>query len=613
MSEEQKPGKTLSDAFVERLLAWGVDTIFGIPGDQVNGFMEALRKAKERIRFVHVRHEEVGALAAVGYAKLTGKLGVCLATAGPGAVHLLNGVIDAHCDRVPVLAITGSVFHDLAGLETLQEITSEHIFEHFTLYNQRVMGPAHVDAVVDAACRRALAERGPVHLTIPNDFQSVAVSEAKPSAENVPGHTRAGYSAPVRVPERASLEAAAQLLAGCKKIVILAGTGSRGAARELEHAAETLGAPIVKALLGKDVIADDNPYCIGGTGHIATMPSKLAMDEADALLVIGSTMPFLHWYPKPGQAKCVQIDDKPERIGMRHPVDVALAGDARATLAALLPLLTRNDDRAFLDTARERMSRWWQFVEHQGTKRSSPMKPQVVAWELSALLADDAILVGDAGTVAYWISRCIRMREGQRFSISGINCTMGAGLSYAIGAQAAFPQRQVVALVGDGAATMVLGDLATLRQFELPVKIIVIVNESVGLERWEQLGFLANPEYGDALHPVDFCRLAEGFDIRAMRIDDPARCREQLAQALQAEGPMLIECIVDPNEPAIETPLVPRHAENFGKALEKGTPDSEGVRKGLLEHLRDEQRFIPEAIDEASAKLLKKLESMGGG
>src|SRR4051812_21504144 len=206
MSEEQKSGKTLSDAFVERLLAWGVDTIFGIPGDQVNGFMEALRKAKDRIRFVHVRHEEVGALAAVGYAKFTGKLGVCMATAGPGAVHLLNGIVDAQCDRVPVLAITGLVFHDLAGLETLQEISSEKIFDHFTLYNERVMGPAHVDAVVDNACRRALAERGPVHLTLPNDFQSVKMSEAKPSSENVPGHTSPNYAAAVRIPEEPLLQ-----------------------------------------------------------------------------------------------------------------------------------------------------------------------------------------------------------------------------------------------------------------------------------------------------------------------------------------------------------------------------------------------------------------------
>ncbi|MEN3353487.1 MAG: hypothetical protein V7640_1645 [Betaproteobacteria bacterium] len=602
--------RTVSDALVDRLIAWGVDTVFGIPGDQVNGVIEALRKARERIHFVHVRHEEVGALAAVGYAKFTGKLGVCIATAGPGAVHLLNGIIDAQCDHVPVLAITGLVYHDLIGLETLQGISSEKIFDHFTVFNERVMGAAHVEALVDAACRRALAERGPVHLTIPNDFQSVPASEAKPSPENVPGHTRAHYSAPCRVPERALLEKAAALLADRRRIVILAGTGARGAARELEQLAETLGAPITKALLGKDILGDDSPYCIGGTGHIATVASKFAMDEADALLVVGSTMPFLKWYPKPGQALCVQIDEQPERIGMRYPVDLGLAGDARATLAALLPLLRRNDDRAFLECAQERMGRWWQFVEHLGTRQSTPLKPQVVAWALSSLLKDDAILTGDAGTVAYWISRCIRIREGQRFSLSGTNCTMGSGLAYAIGAQCAYPDRQVVAFVGDGAATMVLGDLATLRQYKLPVKIVVIVNRSVGLERWEQLGFLANPEYGDDLHPVDFCRIAEGCGIDAIRIDDPARCREQLQAALASPSPMLVECVIDPNEPAIETPLVSEHAEKFGKVLEKGTAEAGDIAQHLRDYLLAEQRYLPEAIDDASAELLQKLERL---
>jgi pyruvate dehydrogenase (quinone) len=607
---ESSAPRTVSDVLVERLVAWGVDTVFGIPGDQVNGVVEALRKARERIRFVHVRHEEVGALAAVGYAKFTGKLGVCLATAGPGAVHLLNGVIDAQADHVPLLAITGLVYHDLIGLETLQGVSSEKIFDHFTIFNERVMGPAHVEALVDAACRRAFGERGPAHLTIPNDFQILPAAEAKPSPESVPGHTRAGFGAPCRVPQRRLLETAAERLAACRRIVILAGTGARGAARELEQTAEKLGAPIVKALLGKDVVSDESPFCIGGTGHIATVPSKLAMDEADGLLIVGSTMPFLKWYPKPGQVSCVQIDERPERIGMRYPVDAVLAGDAKATLEALLPLLSRNDDRSFLEKTQERMGRWWQFVEHLGTRRSQPMKPQVVAWELASLLADDAILTGDAGTVAYWISRCMRLREGQRFSLSGSICTMGAGLSYAIGAQCAWPARQVVAFVGDGAASMILGDLATLAQHRLPVKIIVIVNESVGLERWEQLGFLAVPEYGDDLHPVDFCRIAEGCGIDAVRIDDAVRCSEQLRQALASAKPMLIECVIDPNEPALETPLVPEHAEKFAKALQKDTPQAREIAAHLRDYLLAEQRFMPEAIDANSAELLRTVERL---
>ena len=601
---------TLADALVQRLAEWGVDTVFGIPGDQANGIMEALRKARTRVRFVHVRHEEVGALAAVGYAKFTGRLGVCFATAGPGAAHLLNGIIDALCDRVPLLAITGSVHHDLTGLETLQGVSSEKMFDHFTLYNERVMGPAHVQVAVDAACRRALHARGPVHLTVPNDFQSLPMSAGKGSEQNVPGHSRPAHFAPLRVPEQGLLERAAEVLASRRRMVILAGTGARGAGAELSEVADVLGAPVIKALLGKDVFPDEHPLCIGGTGHIATVPSKLAMDEADGLLIVGSTMPFLNWYPKPGQAACVQIDDKPERIGMRTPVDVGLAGDARATLRALLPHLKRNPDRSFLARAQERMQRWWQFVEHQGTRRSSPMKPQVVAWELSGLLADDAIVTGDAGSVAYWINRCIRLREGQRFSLSGTNCTMGSGLSYAIGAQCAFPDRQVVAFVGDGAAAMVLGDLATLRQHALPVKIVVLRNNSVVLERWEQLSFLGHKEFGNELSPLDYCKAAEACGIAAVRIDDAARCRDALAEALGRAEPVLVECVVDPNEPALETPLVGHHAENYGKALEKGTAEAPQIVRALLESLKDEQRFIPEAIDAPTAELIGKLERM---
>jgi pyruvate dehydrogenase (quinone) len=602
--------ETLADVLVQRLAEWGVDTIFGIPGDQANGITEALRKARSRVRFVHVRHEEVGALAAVGYAKFTGKLGACMATAGPGAVHLLNGIIDAHMDRVPLIAITGSVHSDLTGLQTLQGVSSERMFDAFALYNERVMGPAHVTGVVDAACRAALGARGPVHLTVPNDLQSADASEPQPSPENVLGHSRPAYFAPQRVPDRALLEQAARVLAGKRRVVILAGMGARGARMELEALGEKLGAPIVKALLGKDVFPDAHPLCVGGTGHFATVPAKLAMDEADALLIIGSTMPFLHWYPKPGQAVCVQIDDKPERIGMRYPVDVGLAGDARLTLQALLPLLRRGEQRQFLETSQDRMRRWWQFVEYQSTRRSTPMKPQVVGWDLSECLADNAILTGDAGTVAYWINRCMRLRDGQRFSLSGLNCTMGSGISYAIGAQCAYPDRQVVAFVGDGAAAMVLGDLATLKQHSLPVKVVVLRNQSVLLERWEQMSFLGHVEFGNELSPVDFCKVAEACGIDAVRIDDPARCREQLGEALASSGPMLVECVVDPHEPALETPLVGKHAENYGKALEQGTKDAAEAAKALLESLKAEQRFVPEAIDEPTGKLIEKLEKI---
>ena len=600
--------ETLSDAVVGRLVAWGVDTIFGIPGDGINGFVEALRKADERMRFVHVRHEEVGALAAVGYAKFTGRLGACFATSGPGAAHLINGLLDAKMDQAPVLAITGLTYHDLIGTANLQGVDSDRLLAPFCVYSERIMGPAHVESAVDEACRRALGLRGPAHLAIPIDFQSMPMDGTKASAENVPGHSAPYFERPVRTPERSRLEAAAKLFSGKRKIAILAGAGARGAGDALEAVAERLGAPIIKAMLGKDCVPDDSPYAIGGTGHTGSLPAKLAMEECDALLIVGSTMPFLQWYPRPGQAACVQIDDRPERIGMRYPVDVGLAGDAGATLRALLPMLPWNEDLSFLEAAQRRMAGWWKLMGERGSRQVRPMKPQVPAWQLSTLLADDAILCGDAGTVAYWINRQVMLRRGQRFSFSGTNCTMAAGLAYAIGAQAAFPGRQVVAFVGDGALTMQLGDLLTLVQHRLPVKVVVLKNDTLALERWEQMMYLGNPEYGNGLIGCDFAGLAAACGILGVRIVDPARCREQLRDALASEGPALIECVVDPNEPALESPIPGEHAERFLEALRRGEPDRDAVAAGVLDSLRQEERTVPEAARGPTRKLMRQLE-----
>lgn len=607
-SQQEKAAskKTLSDALVERLLAWGIDTIFGLPGDGVNGFVEALRKYQDQIKFIHVRNEAVGALAAVAYAKFTGKIGVCFATTGPGAIHLLQGMLDAQLDRVPVLAITGLTYHDLIGSENMQDADTNQVFEPFTAFNQRIMGPAHVNTVTDKACRIALSKRKPVHLAIPSDFQSVPVEEAKTSPENVPGHTRPGFTPPILLPERSLLEAAAQLLKGRKKIAILAGTGARGAAEELEQLAEILGAPIAKAMLGKDILPDESPYTTGGTGHTATWPTQQAFKECDALIIIGSTMPFLKWYPAPGQAVCIQIDDQPERIGMRHPVDVGLAGDAKAILQQLLPLLQKNEDRSFLEKAQQHMQQWWQLMEQQGTQQDIPMKPQVVAWQLSACMQDNAILCGDAGTVAYWINRHVKLRKGQRFSLSGTSCTMMAGISYAIGAQVAFPDRQVIAFMGDGSLTMAMGDLLTLIQYKLPVKIILLKNNTLALEKWEQMMFLGNPEYGNDLAPADFQQIAKGCGIPSVRIDDPAGCAEQLREALATDGPVLIECVVDPHEPTLEAPVPEEHAEHFLEALKKTTKDKQAIATEVKEHVEEQQKAAPATVGSGEKKISGK-------
>ncbi|MGH9773049.1 MAG: thiamine pyrophosphate-binding protein, partial [Candidatus Acidiferrales bacterium] len=409
---------TASDVLVESLIDWGVDTVFGLPGDGINGFVEALRTHKDRIRYVHVRHEETAAMAACGYAKFTGKLGVCFATAAPGAIHMLNGLYDAKIDQAPVLAISGMTYHDLIGTHYLQDMNQDYLYQDVAIYNQRLMGPAHAKNIVDYACRAALSNRAVAHIALPIDYQSASMESENRFKRNLKGHTSEAFTVPKRIPERTQLERAARALQGKKKIAILVGSGARGAREEVEQVAERLGAPVVKALLGKDVLPDDSPYTTGGTGVVGTRPSSDAFENCDALVIIGSSFPYIEFLPKPGQALGVQIDHKPERIGLRYPVDIGLVGDAQATLREWLLYLPRNDDRVFLKQAQKGMEEWWDLMEERGTRTEKPMKPQVVAWNLSQLLTDDAIVTGDSGTVTTWAAR-MKLRAQQQFSFSG--------------------------------------------------------------------------------------------------------------------------------------------------------------------------------------------------
>ncbi len=563
--------QTVSDALLDGLVEWGVDTIFGLPGDGINGFMEALRLRRDDVRFVHTRHEESAALAACAYAKFTGRLGVCLSTAAPGAIHLLNGLYDAMVDQAPVLAITGMTYHDLIGTKYLQDLNHDYLFENVAAYNQRLMGPGHVENVVNLACRSALSNRSVSHICLPIDFQVLEMDEGDRFARNVPGHTAGAdaFVVPRAVPPRAHLERAAELLRGKERIAILAGAGARGAGDELEELAERLGAVIVKALLGKDCVPDDSPYVAGGTGVVGTRPSHEAFQQCDALVIVGSSFPYIEFLPPPGQPVCVQIDDRPERIGLRHPADVGLVGDAKLTLQELVPLLERNENRAFLEGMQESIREWWALMEERGTRDDVPMKPQVPLWHLHDLLDDDAIVCGDSGTVTTWIARW-KLRKQQRFSFSGTMCSMMAAVPYAIGAQAAYPDRQVVAYTGDGSLMMMMGELATLAQEQLPVKVIVNKNNTLGLIKWEQQIFLGNPEYGCDFSDVDFTKVAEGCGLHAVRIDDPAQCRDQLAEALELDEPVLIECVTDPHEPPHPPQVTREQTKLFAEALARG-------------------------------------------
>ncbi|HEY1297063.1 MAG TPA: thiamine pyrophosphate-dependent enzyme [Chloroflexota bacterium] len=567
--------QTTADLLVQRLIDWNVDTVFGLPGDGINGIMEALRKRQDEVRFIHVRHEEAAAFMACGYAKFTGRLGVCVATSGPGGIHLLNGLYDAKLDRQPVLAITGMAFHDLVHTFTQQDVELDKLFMDVAVYNQRIMGKAHMESSVDLALRAAMAYKGVAHLTIPTDVQEMEADER--SKRNKPQHTSDAPARSAPVPDEEGLRRAAEILNSGQKIVIMAGQGALGATDQLEQLAERLGAPIVKPLLGKGTVPDDSPYTTGGVGLLGTRPSQEALEKCDTLLMVGTSFPYIEYLPKPEQARAIQIDIDPLRIGLRYPVEVGLVGDSARTLDLLLPTVVMQDDRGFLETAQKGMQEWWQQMEERGTLRDVPMKPQVVGHELNRYLRDDAIVTCDSGTIATWAARHIRLRRGQQFSLSGNLATMANGFPYAIAAQIAYPERQVVAFVGDGGFSMLMAELSTCVKYRLPLKVVVIKNNTLGQIKWEQMVFLGNPEYGVELEPIDHVKLAEACGATGFSISDPAECGRIMEQALNTPGPVVIEAVVDPNEPPMPPKVTRDQAVKFAKSLIRGEPNREKI------------------------------------
>jgi pyruvate dehydrogenase (quinone)/pyruvate oxidase len=573
---------TAGDVLVETLIDWGVDTVFGIPGDGINGLIESLRTKADKIRFIQVRHEEAAAFAACGYAKWTGKLGVCIATSGPGGIHLLNGLYDAKLDGQPVLAITGLQFHDLVETFTQQDVELDKLFMDVCVYNARIMGPTHVENVVELACRTALAYRGVAHVTVPVDMQSTPVDKSPRSERNVPHHVSDLMANSSRMPSEDQLARAVEVLNAGNKTVILAGRGAIGAGHEVLAVAERLGAPIVKPLLGKACVPDDSPYCLGGVGLLGTKPAQEALEGCDTLLIAGSTFPYIEFYPKPGQARAVQIELDPKRIALRYPIEAGLVGDTGRVLKALLPRLTVRKGKSFLEKAQAGMKEWRELMTERGTRKDKPMKPQVVAHELDKLLADDAIVATDSGTITTWIARHLTIRGNMMFSCSGNLATMACGLPYAVAAATAYPGRQVVAFVGDGGLTMLMGELATCVKYNLPVKIVVIKNNSLGQIKWEQMVFLGNPEYVCDLQPIDFATVARGFGVQSFSVDDPAMCSDVLRQALATPGPALVEAVVDPNEPPMPPKATLKQVTHLAESLARGTPAAGDIARTIL-------------------------------
>lgn len=568
---------TAADILIEGLIDWGVEVVFGLPGDGINGIMESLRTRREKIRFVQVRHEEAAAFMACGYAKYTGKLGVCLATSGPGGIHLLNGLYDAKLDGQPVLAITGLQFHDLVGTFTQQDVALDRLFVDVAVFNERIMAPSHVENITDLACRTAIGYRGVSHITFPVDFQEQEVKKRQSSSRNIPHHTSDVQARGARLPAPGDIEKAAEILNAGKKIVILAGRGALGATDELEQVAELLAAPIVKALLGKAAVPDDSPYTTGGIGLLGTKPSQEALEDCDTLLVVGSSFPYIEFLPKPGQARGVQIELDPKRIGLRYPVEVGLVGDSLNTLGELIPKLERKEERGFLQTAQAGMKDWLEVMEKRGTRPDKPMKPQVVAWELGKLLRDDAIVSCDSGTITTWYARQILAKRGQMYSLSGNLASMGCGLPYTIAAQIAFPDRQCIAFVGDGGFSMLMADFVTAVKYKLPIKVVIIKNNTLGQIKWEQMVFLGNPEYGVDLQPIDFAAFARACGGVGFTVEDPGDCGRLLHEFLNVPGPALLEAVVDPFEPPMPAKVTAEQALHFAESLAKGEPNRKKI------------------------------------
>jgi pyruvate dehydrogenase (quinone)/pyruvate oxidase len=572
---------TAADVLIETILDWGVDVVFGLPGDGINGIMEALRVRQDRVRFVQVRHEEAAAFMACAYAKVTGKLGVCLATSGPGGIHLLNGLYDAALDGQPVLAITGMAYHDLIGTHTQQDVALDRLFIDVAKYNERIMGPSHVENVVDQGCRTALAYRGVAHITFPVDIQDMAAGSSR-SKRNVGHHTSDIYARSARLPDANDLRRAAHVLNAGRQVVMLAGRGALGATDALEAMAERLGAPIVKALLGKAAVPDDSPYTTGGIGLLGTRPSQEALEACDTLLMVGTSFPYIEFYPTPGRARAVQIEIDPGRIGLRYPAEVGLVGDSRRSLEALLPLVEAKADRAFLDNAEKGMNAWRALMNERERRTESPMKPQVLARELGERLRDDAVVCCDSGTITTWWARHIPARRGQIHAVSGNLASMANGLPYAVAAQIACPERQVVAFVGDGGFSMLMAEFATCVKYQLPVKIVIVKNNTLGQIKWEQMVFLGNPEYGCDLHPIDFALFARACGGTGFTVERPAECGRILDQALETPGPVIIEALVDPYEPPMPAKATLDQAAHFAKSLLRGEPNRRRIALTVL-------------------------------
>src|ERR1700761_596226 len=552
-----------SELLIERLADWGVYTVFGLPGDGINGIMEGLRRHQDRVKFVLVHHEEAAAFMATAYAKATGKLGVCLATSGPGAIHLLNGLYDAKMDHMPVLAITGMQETSVLGTGYQQEVHTDKLFMDVAEYNLVVDNPAQLPGVVDIAVRTALARRGVAHLSFPNDVQ-VADADEDPYQHVAPA--RPPKTAPIYLPPPGRARA-----------------GALHARDEVLATADRLGAPVIKTLSGKAVIPDDSEYAVGGIGLLGTRPGENLVEDCDTLFMVGTNFPYTQHLPEPGKVKVVQIEADPARAGLRMPTEVPVIGDAQESLQALIPLLTRKSDRGHLVKYQKDMTKWRSDMEDLESPKRSPIAPQYPMGVIDDVAADDAILTCDSGTIATWAARHWTIRGDRQFYLSGNLATMAPGLPYALGIQHAFPGRQVIAYVGDGGFAMLMAEFLTAVRAGLPVKVVINNNSSLGQILWEQM-VLGYPEFGVRYpQPVaDFAAWATACGGYGAKVDNPKKVESAIKEALAFDGPAIVDIDVDPNEPPLPGKVAYDQAKKFTQAFLKGQPHKVAIATTLF-------------------------------
>ncbi|BAD54993.1 thiamine pyrophosphate-requiring protein [Nocardia farcinica] len=589
----------VADQVLARLREWGVDQVFGYPGDGINGLVAAFGRAGNTPRFVQTRHEEMAAFAAVAYAKFGDRVGVCTATSGPGAIHLLNGLYDAKLDHVPVVAIVGQTARSAMGGSYQQEVDLQALFKDVASdYLVEVNVASQLPNALDRAMRTALTRRAPTALIIPADLQEEDYEPPAHAFKQVPSSPPHDLTS-TAVPPAEHLRRAAEVVNAGDKVAILIGQGARGAAAEVEQLAELTGAGVAKALLGKDVLSDELPYVTGSIGLLGTKASWELMQDCDTLVIVGSNFPYSQFLPEFGQARAVQIDRDATLIGMRYPTEVDLVGDAKATLRELLPLVERKTDRAWRESITEQVRRSWEITEAQAMVDAEPVNPMRVVWELSRVLPENAVVTADSGSSTNWYARCLRMRGQMRGSLSGTLATMGCGVPYALGAKFAHPDRPVVALVGDGAMQMngqaELLTIARYRELWSDPRLVVCVfhNNDLNQVTWELRAMGGSPKFEEsqALPDVSYAELARVMGLQAVEIRDPAELAPAWERALTADGPVLLDVHCDP-----EVPPIPPHAEydmvkDLGKSILQGDPNAwhllvQGVKSKAKEFRR---------------------------